>query len=108
MATYEPTADPDVVNKVETGEIDLSVYVGKYIVLESQWLNRPKLKTEPDQETLNMYNKVISEELAGIEGSIRSEAQRLYEMLMPIYEAGLIPAKYNDELLRLQNFLYGN
>jgi len=105
MATYEPTADPDVVNKVESKGVDLSQYINTYLDLEQQWENRPQLKTVPDQETLDFWNEYRQSEIEITEDVIRMKARELYDDLIPIYEAGLIPGKYYDDLIRLQNFI---
>ena len=107
MADYYPTVNPDVVEKRETEStnVDLQQYIDRYLSLEQEWQDRPKLKTVPDQETLDFWNNNIGNLRLVEEANIMIEAGRLYDELLPIYELGLIPLKYNDELLRLKNFL---
>lgn len=103
--SYEATANDDVVRKIDSTDIDLTYYINEYLSIEQQWINRALPKTEADQETLDFWNEHIGKLGIGEEATIREDAQRLYEVLLPIYQAGLIPIRYNDELLRLKNFV---
>lgn len=105
--SYEATANEDIVNKIDVEPIDLTTYVSAYLILEDRWTNRSQVKTTPDQETLDFWNDNIGGLRVSEEAAIRADAKILYNMLIPIYNAGLIPSKYNDELLRLKNFVEG-
>jgi len=104
MAEYTGTADPNEVNKSTTNTTTLIISNGvdKYLELEDRWTNRIRAKTVPDQETLDYWNESFVEDE---EAAIRAEAQVLYDELWPIYQAGLLPPQYEDELLRLKLFL---
>jgi hypothetical protein len=101
--SYEATVNEDIVKQVTDKEIDLSVLVAEYITLRTAWFNRPQPKTTPDQETLNFWNAEIEIENAGLMGEITA----LYYRLKPIYEAGLLPSKYEDEYQQLESFVNG-
>jgi len=100
---YEATANEDIVRAVNSTDIDLSALVAEYITLRDAWFNRPQTKTVPDQETLIHWNEFIELENADLETNIRS----LYLRLKPIYEAGLLPSKYEDEYQQLETFVNG-
>ena len=104
MAEYTPTADPNEVDKTttDTTRLIISTGVDKYLELEQRWIDRIKDKTVPDQETLDYWNESFVETEEEI---IRAEALALYNELWPIYEAGLLPPQYEDELFRLKDFL---
>ena len=108
MAEYNPTSDPDVVEKQETTDIDLSVYIQEYVRIESAVQEVQDLtKDVPDQETLQFWNRHFENEQIQQMARLRGQARILYNALLPIYNAGLIPTQYNDELLRLKNFVEG-
>ena len=104
---YSGTTDPDIVNKGEltVTEIDLAVYVNRYLTLRNQYLSLPETKSTPDAETLAFYNAVITSQNEVETAWIKEQATELYIDLQPIYEAGLLPAEYEDEYQQLENFI---
>jgi hypothetical protein len=100
---YEATANEDVVIQTNDREVDLSALVDEYLTLKTEYQDRPQVKTVPDQETLNYYNAFIVLENVDLETRITV----LFYRLKPIYEAGLLPSKYNDEYQQLENFVTG-
>ena len=102
--TYEATANEDIVKKVDSQDIDLSALVQEYVTLKDEYQSRPQTKSTPDQETLDFYNDFVNTEL----GDLFSRISALFSKIKPIYEAGLLPSKYEDEYLQLESFVNGN
>ena len=103
--SYEPTPDEDIVKKVTETLIDLSVYIERYKGLKKEYQAIPDLKTTPDQETLDFFNQEREIENQSLEQGIRVSAEVLYNDLTPIVDAGLLPAKYQDEYDELEQFI---
>lgn len=61
MPTYEKTSNPNIIKKTETveSEILLDKLREQIADLESQIASMPKVKTKPDQETLDYWNTFI-------------------------------------------------
>lgn len=104
---YSGTTDPDIVDKYETTteEIDLSVYITEYLSIKNEYLALPELKTVPDAETLRAYNEQIGDLINYETEILKIKATALYNQLQPIYDAGLLPAQYNDEYAQLVAFI---
>ena len=105
--TYTAGIDEDhVVKTTETdSELDLSYFINQYTRIKSGIQSLPKVKTSPDQETLDHWNSVVVEDGNLQKGILNNQAKALYEVLKPIYNAGLIPSKYNDEYQQLENYV---
>lgn len=61
MATYKKSADPNIIIKVSESEIYLDKLKKQIAELQTQVASAPKIKTKPDQETLDMWNSFIPE-----------------------------------------------
>lgn len=107
MADYNPTPDLNIINKVSVSNIDinLSEYINKYVTLKAEFLALPKPKTEPDQETLAVYNMEL-EVLNYIDlMNIKTRAKTLYIELKGVKDAGLLPSEFDLQFTQLENFV---
>ena len=102
--TYLPTADDGEVIKRTDATITLQQLIDTYVSLKNEWDNRPTRKTVPDIEAMDMWNGEFDREDATIRNNIKVGAYSLYLKIKPIYEGGLLPARYTDEYLKLETF----
>lgn len=104
--TYEPTSDPNVVEKSTVEEVDMSQLVGEYQTLKTEYQAIPDWeKTVPDQETLDFWNSEQENLHVGTIADLKSRAQVLKSKIDPIRNQGLFPAQYEDEYQQLVNFI---
>ncbi len=102
--TYLPTADDGIVTKRHDSTIELQQLIDQYVSLKNEWQNRPDRKTVPDQEALDFWNAEFDQEDGTIRYNIKQGAFQLYLKVQPIYLAGLLPARFEDEYLQLEIF----
>jgi len=107
MATYTPGQDEDEVIKTisEDQPIDLTAFTTEFIDLKNSLQVLPKSKTVPDQETLDKWNNYIVIEVGIEQANLESRAVLLYNEATAIKDAGLLPAKYEDEYQQLKTFI---
>lgn len=107
MAIYTTTPNPEEILRSEVKEdlLDLQGLVLRYQDLETRFKAVPKLKTAPDQETLDYFNNAVFLERKSLLADLLKEADLLYQDLRSIYQAGILPVKYLDEYLKLENFV---
>lgn len=107
MIEYFTTDNENIIEKVDTDSvnIDLSSLIDRYLALKSEFQALPEEKITPDQETLDFWNEKIILEKVILEDRIKNEARILYRDVKPIFDAGLLPEKYEDEYLQLENFI---
>lgn len=81
MADYTATGNPDIINKAFTGSTTINIqdYIIDYLRIKDEYIS-DNIRTKED-------------------------ATILYNELKPIYDAGLLPAKYNNEFQELENFI---
>lgn len=101
---YLPTGDDGVVTKQTEVSIELQQLINQYISLRDEWLNRPERKTVPDIEAMDAWNAEFDQQDAQIRFNIKQGAFQLYLKVQPIYLAGLLPARFEDEYLQLEIF----
>ena len=103
--TYEENSDDGLVTKIQTSDIELQQLIDQYIALRDEYQALGDvLKTVPDQETLDLWNAIKGAENIQVEDNIKVGAQSLYQQVQPIYNAGLLPTRYHDEYLQLEQF----
>lgn len=107
MATYTPGAtEDDVIKTTETDQdLDLTVFINKFLGLKGALLDLPKLKTIPDQESMDYWNSIVYEEGQTYKAIIDADAVELYLEVTAIKNAGLLPSKYDDEYHQLENYV---
>lgn len=105
--SFLPGEKPEEIIKSETTEIkfDLSSLVNRYLDLEKKFQEIPKLKTVPDQTTLDFYNDFILHERKARISSLKFTASELFIDLKQIKETGLLPDKYMEIYKRLEKFV---
>ena len=102
---YRATSDPNVVERTAVMEYDLQDMIDTYIALKAEWDNRPVRKTVPDQETLDFWLTTFDQEDAYIRNNIKKGAQKLYDQVKPVYDAGLLPIAYDAQYFQLETFV---
>lgn len=105
--SYKESGTPGEITKTvaEENVINLAEFVGRYKELEARYKDIPKVKLEPDNQTLDFWNSEIPA-IADMEmNAIIRGARVLYRELNAIRIAGLLEEKYEDEFLKLQNFV---
>lgn len=105
MSDYLPGETEDDVIKVDSKDLDLTVFIEMYQQLELELKALEQHKDTPDQETLDYWNQSVDDRNAGNQASIDERAVFLYEAITPIKDAGLLPSKYDDEYNKLQNYV---
>jgi hypothetical protein len=107
MATYTPGIDEDQVIKTTSVDqaLDLTVFIKKFQELKTELLALPKLKTVPDNESMNHWNGTVYEEGQTYKAIIDERAVELYNEATAIKNAGLLPSKYDDEYEQLENYV---
>jgi len=107
MATYIPGDTEYEVVKTTSSEIvlDLTVFINKFIELRDALLELPKIKTVPDQESMDYWNAAVYEEGQNYKAYTDKEAIELYQEVTAIKDAGLLPDKYNDEYQQLEGYI---
>ena len=107
MATYTPGANEDEVVKTisEDQSIDLTVFTTEFQDIKSGLHGLPKAKTTPDQETLDHWDNYIQTEVVVEKSTLESRATLLYLEATAIRDAGLLPAKYEDEYQQLKTYV---
>jgi len=108
MATYTSGIDEDHVIKTisSDNDIDLTAFINKFKKLKEDLQNTPKIKTAPDEETLEYWNEFfVHQDAQQIKAFIDSRVKALYGDLKPIKDAGLLPSKYDDEYQQLKNYI---
>jgi hypothetical protein len=107
MATYTPGDNEDHVIKTITADqdLDLTVFIAKFKELESALKSLPKLKTTPDNETMEHWNETVYVDGQTDKDNLDSQAVELYNEATAIKNAGLLPSKYDDEYQQLENYV---
>lgn len=105
--TYNQGSDPDkIVKNTSRDEVlDLDVLSQKYDQIKSRLGDLPGEKKQPDQETLDVYNNHISQVRILEIHKIKSEAKLLYDDMIQIHQAGLLPPKYDQLLVELNEVI---
>lgn len=107
MATYTPgDNEDDVIKTTEVAQdIDLTVFIQKFKELEDALKALPKVKTAPDQETLDNWNTVVYGDGQIEKTQLDVQAVELYNEATAIKNAGLLPSKYDDEYQQLEDYV---
>lgn len=106
MSEYLPTADDGVVIKRTDEEQPLQVFIDEFLSMKQEYLNLPDHeKTVPDQETLAYWNAEMGIHTADLRNTIRNRAIILKGRIDPIRDAGLLPARFEDEYQQLVTFI---
>jgi DNA-binding transcriptional MerR regulator len=107
MSTYTPGDNEDhVIKTLSTDQdLDLTVFIDKFKSLERQLKDIPKVKTEPDQETLDHWIATAYVEGQDQKTTLDTQAVELYNEATAIKDAGLLPSKYDDEYQQLEDYV---
>ena len=107
MATYTATGNEDIVVKetIRQEDIDLSGYITEYQYLKNSLQNLPEFKTVADQETLDYWNDTFAPNYEIDKAQLDERTALLYSLISPIYDASLLPSKYNNEYVQLENYV---
>jgi hypothetical protein len=98
--------DQDTIGATEIAgrEINLKYYKARLESIKRILDEMPALKTEPDEETLRVYNENAEEIRADAE-SLIEDARVLLKELKDIYDAGQLPEKYVDPLTQFNDYI---
>ena len=91
--SYEATAKEDIVREINSKNVDLTVYIQRFLDYKTQLQVLPQIKTVPDTETLELYNIHAENE----QSELNRQIVDLYNDMKPIKDAGLLPSKYDYE-----------
>jgi hypothetical protein len=107
MAVYTPgTTEDDVIKTTAAQQnIDLTVFIAKFVDLKEALQALPKIKTEPDQETLDFWLAFAYQEGQDVKDGLDAQAVELYNEVTAIKNADLLPSKYDDEYQQLENYV---
>jgi hypothetical protein len=98
MAEYTPGPYEDKVIKTTEEEktLDLTVFIAKFVRLRDALQEIPKIKTEPDQETLDFWLAFAYQEGQDTKDGLDAQAVELYNEITAIKNADLLPSKYDN------------
>jgi hypothetical protein len=85
--------------------IDFEAMIGEYITLKNEHDAMPDYKSEPDMDTLAVFNADISHQRAQVMSALRPRAERLYGELKAIKDLGLLPDQYEAGYATLETFV---
>ena len=107
MAVYTPgeTEDDVVKTTASSRDIDLTAFTTEFTDIKEGIQALPKVKTVPDQETLDHWNNWVITDGSIDQVMLDSRAVSLYNEAAAIREAGLLPAKYEDEYQQLKTYV---
>jgi hypothetical protein len=96
----------DLIQQTDTkvSTIDLVSTIDALKDIRTSLLALPVQKTEPDQETLNVYNEWVIDQRANAQPLI-DQAKAILRVLKAVYDAGELPSKYVQPLITFNNFV---
>jgi len=105
--TYTAGSDEDhIIKWTETDQdLDLSNLIAEFIRLKGELQSLPKIKTVPDQDTLDFWNNYVLTEVVADKDRLDNEVIILYNEAKAIRDVGLLPSKYYDEYDQLENYV---